>query len=94
METAAKQGHREAQWDLGCAYLPGEGKLAEGLEKSTAKAFQFFKVAAGQGNVEAQYFVGEAFATGTGVKIDKEKAVKWFIKAARNKNRPTLKGVR
>ena len=92
LETAAKQGHREAQWDLGCAYLPGEGKLAEGLEKSTAKAFQFFKVAAGQGNVEAQYFVGEAYATGTVVKIDKEKAVKWFIKAARNKNRRYFEG--
>ena len=87
LETAAKQGHQMAQWQLGCAYLPDEGKLARGLKKSTAKAFQFFKAAAEQGNVEAQYFVSDAYATGTGVKIDKEKAVKWFIKAARNKNR-------
>ena len=87
LETAAKQGHQRAQWQVGCAYLPGEGRLARGLKKSTAKAFQFFKAAAEQGNVEAQYFVADAYATGTGVKIDKEKAVKWFIKAARNKSR-------
>jgi TPR repeat protein len=43
--------------------------------------------AAEQGVTLAQYNVGIAYASGTGVERNKQEAVKWFDKAASNGNR-------
>jgi len=85
MEKAADQGHLSANWEVGKTYLTGEGSLVgTSFKKNISKAVKFFKAAAEQGHAESQYFIGDAYATGIGVKVNKEKAAKWFMLAAQN----------
>ncbi|MGN0918476.1 MAG: tetratricopeptide repeat protein, partial [Oxalobacter sp.] len=44
------------------------------------------KQKADQGYVDAQYYLGKAYATGKGVRKDQERAVEWYRKAAENGN--------
>jgi len=51
---AAGQGNAEAQFDLGFAYLRGEG-----LPKDRDQAVEWFRRAAKQGHADAQHFLAE-----------------------------------
>ena len=75
-KEAAKQGHANAQYDLGIHYY------IDTEEKDYGKAKEWLEKAADQGHVEAQYTLGEIYATGKGISQDYAKAVEWFEKAA------------
>ena len=48
--------------------------------------FEWHKKAADNGNAEAQFYVGEMYEYGRGVKRDYAKALEWYKKAADNGN--------
>lgn len=56
--------------------------LGEGLPKDNKEALKWFRMAAEQGNAEAQRNLGRAYDNGYGVPIDDVEAVKWFLMAA------------
>ncbi len=65
----AERNDGQAQYKLGRKYYEGHE-----VQKNLGKAFQWFRKAAGQGVVEAQFCMGISHH---------EQAVKWFRKAAR-----------
>jgi TPR repeat protein len=56
--------------------------LGEGVPQSDAEALMWFRMAADQGDPEAQYNVGNCYADGKGVPLDYAQAVAWYRKAA------------
>ncbi len=95
---AAEQGLADAQLNLGLCYEYGfcdgtnDGNevdiiqawnaINEKMNANNEKAFEWYKKAAEQGNVDAQFKLGEYYRDGKGVVQDLEKAVEWFTKAA------------
>ena len=76
-EKAAKND-AEAQYELGCFYAKGFGRL-----KSDPKvAFKWYLTAAKQGHEKALAQVGHLYLTGEGVKQSDQLATEWLIKAA------------
>lgn len=63
---------------LGDRYYYGKG----GVQRDRAQAFKWYKMAALQDNIAAQFSVGHMYRTGSGVKVNMQKAVEWFEKAA------------
>ena len=70
---AAKQGNRDAQYNVGLAYV-----RAEGVAKDFAKAYTWFEKAAYQDDVGAQYNLGVMSVNGEGVVADPLIAYVWF----------------
>ena len=70
---AAKQGNRDAQYNVGLAYVRGEGVV-----KDFAKAYTWFEKAAYQDDAGAQYNVGVMSVNGEGVVADPLTAYVWF----------------
>jgi len=62
------------------AFIKGDGQAA----------FKIWKPLAENGNTEAQYHLGYMFQTGTGVPVDKSKALYWYNMAAKNGNGKAL----
>jgi TPR repeat protein len=54
-----------------------------GVPQSATEALRWYRLAAEQGEADAQFEVGEAYDTGAGVPADREQATLWFLKAAR-----------
>lgn len=77
LRTAAEKGDAEAQYNLGVAYIKGQG-----LSTDLGAAFQWMVLAAEQGLAPAQARLGLMYATGDGVAIDPIEAHKWLILAA------------
>ena len=77
-KQAAKNGHREAQFDLAMMYATGNG-----IVKDERKAFNWFHKAARNGHTEAKYLMGVSFNQGRGVREQKELARYWFKLAAK-----------
>ncbi len=75
---AADQGFAKAQFNLGIAYLQGQG-----VAKDNREGINWFRKAADQNFAPAQYNVGIAYAQGLGVQKDPRQAVEWFQKAAK-----------
>ncbi len=75
---AAEGGWRQAQTDLGGLYMYG----GKGVTIDGAKAREWFNRAAAQGSMEAEYFLGELYRRGLGVKADMEEAKKHWRRAA------------
>ena len=73
----AKNGHIEAQFNLGAIYEAGLG-----VPKDAAEAAGWYALAAGQGHAAAQYNLGVMYADGRGVSRDDARAVIWTQKAA------------
>ena len=65
----------------GWKYLEGTGVV-----KDEAKALDFFRKSAEQGNADAQGMLGFCYANGQGVSKDEVEAVKWFLKSAAKGN--------
>ena len=74
----AQLGDAQSQFYLGVLYDTGP----EPVGKDDAKAFQWFEKAAGQGHVNAQFNLGNAYMHGRGTQKDLKQAVHWWRQAA------------
>ena len=54
----------------------------EGVENDFNEAAKWFRAAAEQGHMYAQFNLGSSYANGDGVPQDKVEAAKWYRKAA------------
>jgi len=52
------------------------------VAQNQAESVRWFRMAADQGDRDAQYNLGTIYAKGQGVKPDGQEAVKWYLKAA------------
>ena len=77
MERAQK-GNAHDQWNLGVMYDLGTG----GFPQDSVQAVKWYRLAADQGNADAQRLLGGMYENGTGVSQDYFQAVKWYRLAA------------
>jgi TPR repeat protein len=64
---------------MGVSYFNGVGV---GVDK--AESLKWYRLAAAQGNANAQFNLGAAYSKGEGVSIDKVEGLKWIKLAAEN----------
>ncbi|MDP2092092.1 MAG: tetratricopeptide repeat protein, partial [Pseudohongiella sp.] len=76
-QEAARQGHRDSQYNLGVMYLNGLG-----AEANLTVALTWFSMAADSGSADAQYNAAVMYATGRGAERDLVKARDYFTMAA------------
>ena len=81
-EIAAKNGHVNAQYNLGRMYVKGLG-----VAQDYTKAAELYAKAAEQGHIEAQTGLGNLYYNGRGVERDYTKAAEFYTKAAANGSR-------
>lgn len=77
-EEAASQGYLKAYHNMGVIYQNGLG----GIPKDNNKAFDCFKKAAEEENVESFFCIGQCYLNGLGVDKNEKEAACWFKKAA------------
>ena len=77
LETAARRGLAEAQFELGVAYDQGLG-----VTQNHATAAGWYQRAAEQGLTDAQYNLATLYDEGLGTQRDFERARHWYIRAA------------
>lgn len=77
-QSHADKGDSEAQFTLGVLYNRGDG----GLAKDMIEAIYWYRKAAEQGHVVAQYNMGILCATGNGLARDTRAAIDWWRMAA------------
>ena len=82
---AAEQGHAQAQYALGYAFLHGEGVTSD-----ASKAAAWWNEAAAQGHAKAQADLGELYANGYGVEKNMETFWHWIKLAAEQKEPKAL----
>lgn len=77
-KRSAKQGCREAQYELYCYLLFSYNRIDKG--------FKWLSLAAEQGHAMSQYWLGVHYQTGVDdvVSIDYKKALYWFVRAFHN----------
>ncbi|MBY0264346.1 MAG: sel1 repeat family protein [Holosporales bacterium] len=73
----AAQGNERSSYQLGLAYLEGQG-----VRKNLEEAARWFQKAADKEFPPAQYNLGVMYCKGEGVKKNLEEAARWFQKAA------------
>jgi TPR repeat protein len=78
LKAKAEKGDAQSQFRLADSFVFGN----LGLAKDEAEAVKWFRRAADQGHVSAQFDLGLMYATGRGVAKDDSEAVKWYRKAA------------
>jgi TPR repeat protein len=76
-QEAARQGHRDSQYNLGVMYLNGLG-----AEANLTVALTWFTMAADNGSPDAQFNAAVMYATGRGADRDLIKARDYFTMAA------------
>jgi len=84
LEPLVQKGVPKAQWLLGSIYYEGP-VFFPGSSKNQVVASELIHLAAKNGNVDAQYFLGNEYSTGTGnngIPQNLEKGVYWFKAAA------------
>ncbi len=74
----AEAGDREAQWQLGRAYMTGQGVAAD-----QALGVHWMIKCAQQGKAAAAVVVAVAFENGKGVERSDAEAAKWYLAAAK-----------
>jgi len=79
LETWAKRGDADAQFELGLRMLTGED-----FKKDEVVGVQWMEKAANQKHLRAQFVMGSLYEDGAGVKKDESKAVDWYRKSAEN----------
>ncbi|MDR2219318.1 MAG: sel1 repeat family protein [Methylobacillus sp.] len=80
-KKAADQGHPDGQYNL-AAHLWMEPGVDNKAGELFAKAAEGYLAAARQGNVRAQYYLGDMYSSATGVEQDFTQAIFWLRKAA------------
>lgn len=78
LRKAAEQGDTKVQYTLGQLFFAG----GEFVPKDEAEAERWYRKAAQQGYMPAQFTLGVMYADGRGVPKDEVEATKWFRKAA------------
>ena len=78
-EREAEAGSPSASFLLGLLYERGEGPR----DRDPEQAFRWFLQAARLGHPQAQYKVGTAFQFGSGTAVDRDGALLWYRRAAR-----------
>ena len=78
---AAKQGHVEAQFNLGFMYATGRG-VTQDETVAVRVAVRWYRLAADQGYAGAQSNLGVMYEKGRGVPQDETEAVRWYRLAA------------
>lgn len=81
LKKAAAQGHIDAMFELGNAYLLGHQAALLVPDPDREAALWYFQ-AASAGHAEAQYHLGLLFLAGKGVVDNRKEAMNWFRKAA------------
>jgi len=89
--TAAKRGHREAQYRLGVYYLKaGIFFRKDGETEKSKLAFKYavdwFRTVADRGHGEAKARIGDMYYFGWGVETNEAKAAEWFHQSAEQNN--------
>ena len=74
----AVRGDAGAQFNLGCYYHHGKN----GIPKDLSQAVYWYRKAAEQGKMHAQFNLGSCYKNGDGVTQDYSQAVYWYRKAA------------
>lgn len=87
-ELAEKQGHADAQYDLGLFYSNGRGVIQD-----DNKAMKYFRSSANNGNADAQYFVGGCYFSGQRVPQSAAEGVKYYLLAANQEHSDALFGL-
>ena len=76
-QRAADLGDVQAMYNLGCAYLKGDG-----VKVDTGKTVKYFRMAADRGNARAQHNLGNLFYDGIGVDRDFAESYRYYKLAA------------
>jgi TPR repeat protein len=79
----ARLGDPWAQLQLGEMYYTGAPEAD--VPKDQAMALRLYEDAASQGNKLAAFYAGKMYAAGTGAKQDYQKAVEYYLEAARRR---------
>ena len=74
---AAKQGHINAQYNVGRCYEKGHGTT-----QNFSEAIKWYRKSAEAGNASAQYTMARCYEKGIGVHPDGNKMLLWVTKAA------------
>ena len=82
---SAVQNCTLAQTVLGLLHYEGHGST---IKQSGQEARYWFLKAAGQGDAVAQYYLGELYFDGNGVREDTDEAFRWYKQSANNGYRP------
>jgi len=83
LSAKAEGGDAKAQYNLGMMYHNGGGKAHP---RDYEEAMKWLRLAADQGNVEAEDRVGLMYYLGEGVRQDYAEAVRWYKTAANKGN--------
>jgi TPR repeat protein len=83
LRRAAGRGHVPAQVMLGRL-------CADGVAGSLDEAASLFRDAAEQGSGEACHLLGQLAALGRGVPLDREEALRWFVRAVERGHAPAM----
>ncbi len=79
LESLAKRGDADAQFELGLRQITGED-----MKKDESTGLQWMEKAANQKHLRAQFVMGSLYEDGVGVKKDESKAIDWYRKSADN----------
>lgn len=92
---AAAQGYAKAQYNLGRYYGQGQSEVGKvvrgqsdlvwskiGIPANPGEAVKWYRKAAENGHLLAQYEMGKIYHSGEGVAKDQVEAFKWWLKAA------------
>lgn len=87
VKRAAENGHAKAQYDIGQCYALG----APGVPKDMTLALECWYKSASQNCTYAQYDLGRCYETGNGVPQDIAQAIRWYRRAAQQKDKQKSK---
>ncbi len=77
LETQARTGNAEAQYQLASLY-----RIGRGVAQNETEAFRWMQQAANAGHVRAQYSLANMYLAGRGTPIDLKAAEMWAQRAA------------
>ena len=78
----SRLGYGENPPAIGCDFFEGPYQDGDGVKQSHGQASLWFRLAADQGDADAQFALGCAYEDGEGVQQDHAEAVKWYRLAA------------
>lgn len=94
----AEKGDTSAQKQLGFMYLEGPTKMPfmgqVGVAQDSAKALDWFRRAASQGDAEAPMILAICYLSGTGVEKNEAEGIRWLRQSATNGNADARKLLR